>query len=359
MNGYIKLHKVFLEWEWAQDCKMVQIFIRCLLKANYKDQTWKGQIIPRGSFVSSISNLSQETGLSFQQVRTCLDKLKATGEITTKSTNKNTLITIVKYGDYQDFYLDDNKQTNNQHNNQITTTKEYNNIYNSISSMSEVETSDEDALKKFPSNPIASAGSTKQPKVKKDYLQTKKISEVMDSEVPEDQLQYFKTAQAFRKLFIKNQKERSATTTKLDKATYKNFVDPIRLMFEKDGVTKEQLRRVYEFLRSKEGDFWKKNILSTQKLRIQIDQLSAKSSIKVPNSVPLEERKEAFKKEVISHQSNKFTKDILEDFFIYWSEYNKGENIMKWEKQSTFQIENRLHTFYRTAQEKIKKTVKL
>ena len=50
------------------------------------------------------------TGLSVQNVRTSLNKLKSTHEITSKTTNKYTYITINNFNDYQETT---NKLTNN------------------------------------------------------------------------------------------------------------------------------------------------------------------------------------------------------------------------------------------------------
>ena len=63
------------------------------------------------------------TGLSVQNVRTSLNKLKSTHEITSKTTNKYTYITINNFNDYQETT---NKLTNNQQttNKQLTTTEE-------------------------------------------------------------------------------------------------------------------------------------------------------------------------------------------------------------------------------------------
>jgi len=83
----------------------------------------------------------------------------------------------------------------------------------------------------------------------------------------------FKTAIWFQKLFIKNLKEKNSPTATQEKAKYKNYVDPIRLMFEVDKVTQEQIKQAYEFLNSIEGEFWKQQILSTSKLREKIPQL--------------------------------------------------------------------------------------
>lgn len=100
-------------------------------------------------------------------------------------------------------------------------------------------------------------------------------------EINEEILMHYKTALGFQKLFIKNLKEKKSPTSQTEKATYKNFVDPIRLMFEKEEATKEQLREAYEYLNSKEGEFWKSNVLSTKKLREKLSMIILKKNTKV------------------------------------------------------------------------------
>ena len=97
-------------------------------------------------------------------------------------------------------------------------------------------------------------------------------------ESTEQEISYFKTAESFRKLFIKNLKEKNAPTKTQETVTFKNYVTPIRLMIEKKEVTIEQLRDAYNYLESKEGEFWKTNILSTEKLRKNISMLLAKKN---------------------------------------------------------------------------------
>lgn len=94
---------------------------------NWTDKKWKGQEIKRGSIVSSYEKLATETGLSVMQVRTAIKKLRSTGEITSKSSNKNTVFIVNNY----DLYQGSNKQNNEPvtskqqaDNIQITTTKE-------------------------------------------------------------------------------------------------------------------------------------------------------------------------------------------------------------------------------------------
>ena len=88
---------------------------------------------------------------------------------------------------------------------------------------------------------------------------------------------YFQIAESFRQLFIKNLEEKNSPTNHQENAKFKSYVDPIRLMIEKDKVTKEQLKVVFSFLQSPEGNFWKSNILSTEKLREKFSQLIMKS----------------------------------------------------------------------------------
>lgn len=101
MPGWIKLHRRFLEWEWYGSEGMVRLFVTLLLLANHEERQWRGLTIRRGQILTSRERLAKVTGLSEQTVRTCISRLKSTSEITSKSTNKFTLITISNYDRYQ------------------------------------------------------------------------------------------------------------------------------------------------------------------------------------------------------------------------------------------------------------------
>jgi hypothetical protein len=109
-NGYIKLHRSLIKWEWYTDANTLRLFLHCLLMANHSDVKFRGVLIKRGSFQTSFQMLSAETGLSIQNIRTSLNKLEVTGELTHQSTTKNSMITVNNYDEYQS----DNKQTNKQ-----------------------------------------------------------------------------------------------------------------------------------------------------------------------------------------------------------------------------------------------------
>ena len=128
-KGFIQLHRSLLEWEWYDDKNTKILFLHCLLKANYKDKNYRGKTIKRGSFLTGRDVLKNELGLSVQQIRTSLTKLKSTNEITIKSSSQGTIIEVVKYNDYQEITnkATDEQPTNNQ---QVTTTNNSNNINN-------------------------------------------------------------------------------------------------------------------------------------------------------------------------------------------------------------------------------------
>ena len=113
---------------WYKDAYTKSVFIHLLIEAEYKDN---GNI-PRGSLVTKVTSrigepsLCSDLGMTHQQIRTSLRKLERTGEITIRTSNKNTYITIVNYEMYQGGG-DDPEETddemeklgNNQANNQI------------------------------------------------------------------------------------------------------------------------------------------------------------------------------------------------------------------------------------------------
>lgn len=119
-NGWIKLHRKITEWEWFTDRNVLQVFIYLLSTANHSDQNWKGVAVKRGQRITSIDKISKNCNLTSMQVRTAIKKLISTGEITSKTTNKFTLITVENYELYQAPDDEDNKQNNKQRNKQIT-----------------------------------------------------------------------------------------------------------------------------------------------------------------------------------------------------------------------------------------------
>lgn len=142
-DGWIRLHRKILNWGWYTDINTSRLFIHLLLKANHKSNHWRGHQIDRGSCITSLRHLSNETGLSIMQIRTAINKLKSTGELTIETTSQFSYITMNNYNEYQQGNRLPNKRiTHEQHtsNTRVTTNKndkkdnniKINNIYMSF-----------------------------------------------------------------------------------------------------------------------------------------------------------------------------------------------------------------------------------
>jgi len=110
MNGYILIHRKLQKWQWYKDSNVLHLFIDLLLDANYEESKIGFQVIKRGQCLTSLKRMQENTGLTYQQIRTCLDKLQKSGEINKQTTNRYSIITINKYDEYQDI----NKQITNK-----------------------------------------------------------------------------------------------------------------------------------------------------------------------------------------------------------------------------------------------------
>ena len=133
-NGWICLHRKFLDWEWYTDVSVAHLFLYCILRANYADTEWRGIKIKKGAFLTSYENLAKSTGLTIQQCRTALKKLKSTGEVTHKTTRRYSIITVNNWNLYQQINMQLDKLSTNyqQTNNKQVTTDNNNNNNNNI-----------------------------------------------------------------------------------------------------------------------------------------------------------------------------------------------------------------------------------
>lgn len=138
-DGYIKLYRALKDWRYKKKPNYVALWVDLLSKANLKDKVVEDVLVKRGSLITSIDNLSRDTGLSIQQVRTILHKLN-NEEIIVKSTNKFTLISIVKF----EYFQGSDKQINKQ----ITNKQQTNNNKQEIKNK-EIEEEDINIIRSF------------------------------------------------------------------------------------------------------------------------------------------------------------------------------------------------------------------
>lgn len=124
MEGWIKLYRSLIDWEWYKNLNTKVVFIHLLLKVNYENKKWQGIDIPRGSYITSYQHLADELGLSVRNIRTALNNLKMTHELTIKTTNKYTRITIENWEKFQGDVEDIDKQNDKQADIQTTSKRQ-------------------------------------------------------------------------------------------------------------------------------------------------------------------------------------------------------------------------------------------
>ena len=111
IQGYIKLHRELMDWEWYKEPLITRLYVHLILSANHKDNTIRGISVKRGQFLTGRKRLSFDTGISEQTIRTSLNKLKSTSYLTIKSTSQHSIIAL---RDYDLFQRPTSELTNNQ-----------------------------------------------------------------------------------------------------------------------------------------------------------------------------------------------------------------------------------------------------
>jgi len=101
VDGWVKLHRKFRDWEWYKDINTKAVFLELLLIANIRDCKFRGQPIPRGSALTTYDDISSVLSLTKDEVRTAIKHLKSSHTITTRKFLNKLLVTICNYSDYQ------------------------------------------------------------------------------------------------------------------------------------------------------------------------------------------------------------------------------------------------------------------
>ena len=116
-RGYIRLWRKTLDSGLLQQHNVWVLFSYCLLKATYKGRKvihgGREIFLEPGQFIFGRRVASEETGLSEREIRTALASLINLEILTSKTTNKFSIITIVNWTIYQ-APEDENDQQNDQ-----------------------------------------------------------------------------------------------------------------------------------------------------------------------------------------------------------------------------------------------------
>ena len=100
-SGWVKNHRQIKDWGWYKKPLTAHLFQHLIREANHKPGQCFGIDLERGQLIVGRKKLASDTGLTEQEVRTALNHLKSTNDITTKSTSKFTIVTVCNYGKYQ------------------------------------------------------------------------------------------------------------------------------------------------------------------------------------------------------------------------------------------------------------------
>ncbi len=132
-QGYVKLWRRSLDAGWVRNHKLWAFWTYCLMKASHKeyDAIVGLQVVHLmpGQFIFGLRVASEETGLTIREIRTILEFLEKAGNVTRKTTNKFSIITIVNWNTYQN----EENENDTQNDKQVATYKNVKkeNIYTS------------------------------------------------------------------------------------------------------------------------------------------------------------------------------------------------------------------------------------
>lgn len=123
-NGWVKNWRKLKEWQWYAVPNMAHLFQHLIREANHETQYWRDVRIERGQILTGLDSLQRQTGITVRSLRTCLKRLKSTGEIARQTTNRFSLITINNYEVYQGSDVDSDRQNDKQADKRVTSKRQ-------------------------------------------------------------------------------------------------------------------------------------------------------------------------------------------------------------------------------------------
>lgn len=160
MEGWIKVHRKILDNPViSKDADYLSVWIYLLLNATHKEipVIFKGKkilLIP-GQLITGRKSISDDLSISESKIYRILNDFKSEQQIEQQTSNKNSLITILKWNEYQNNEQQNEQQMNNKrttneqpvNTNKNVRMKEYinnNNINNFINSDENFEKNEEE-----------------------------------------------------------------------------------------------------------------------------------------------------------------------------------------------------------------------
>jgi hypothetical protein len=118
MTGYIKLWRKVLNNGMMHNPELLRFWVWCLLKASHKPYTamvgYQEVDLEPGQFVFGINAAANELDSTPRKMRTCVDTLVKTKNLTRKTTNKFSILTVINWDRYQTNEEENDKQNDKQ-----------------------------------------------------------------------------------------------------------------------------------------------------------------------------------------------------------------------------------------------------
>ena len=112
MEGWIKLHRSIIDSAVFTDADVLKVWIWLLCNVAYDDHdvVYLGKVIPlkKGQIITGRQKLSQQIGMSEGKIYRATNILKTLGNITVKSNNRYSIITVQNWLKYQNEMPNDN-----------------------------------------------------------------------------------------------------------------------------------------------------------------------------------------------------------------------------------------------------------
>lgn len=121
MPQFVGVNRDIVNWEWHDDACTMNLLLHLLVLSADEPTEYHGVTLEVGQLVITVGELSRMLGQTVQKVRTGLERLKRCGIITSRTTNKYTLVTVEKSSLY---VLVKEKTTNKITNEQQTNNKQ-------------------------------------------------------------------------------------------------------------------------------------------------------------------------------------------------------------------------------------------
>jgi hypothetical protein len=117
-RGYVRLWRRSLDAGWIKNPKLWAFWCYCLMRATHKEYDAVVGLqtvhLKPGQLIFGRRRTASETGLTEREIRTILTFLTKSGNLTIKTTNKYSVITIVNWHIYQGGNEDNDQHTDQQ-----------------------------------------------------------------------------------------------------------------------------------------------------------------------------------------------------------------------------------------------------